>query len=368
MPMTSQNLDPLTSRVYNSVWQLRADAWVSLAEVTRRLVTDPPDSAPNGPGASLPEPAGADPGAGLPQRVEELLRLLEPIENCWAFPGRSGLSELRRLHRLGDPKALAARTAELNRALVSGSYRTRRPYFEVLVVGEMDSGEEEGLREQLRRLRRPEDEFRYDIVTVASFEDAVIAALVNFDVQAVVIRHWFANRSRHDLSMLQRFFHGTAGEGLDDQRLAQRARALGARLAGLRPQLDLYLITETSAEEIAGQVAQQFTRVFYTREGLLELHLSILQGVTERYRTPFFAALRDYSHRPTGVFHALPISRGASVTTSHWIPEMADFYGMNIFLGHLRRPGLVARAHGPVARCAGAGGADVRLPSHVLRH
>jgi len=112
MPMTSQNLDPLTSRVYNSVWQLRADAWVSLAEVTRRLVTDPPDSAPNGPGASLPEPAGADPGAGLPQRVEELLRLLEPIENCWAFPGRSGLSELRRLHRLGDPKALAARTAE----------------------------------------------------------------------------------------------------------------------------------------------------------------------------------------------------------------------------------------------------------------
>jgi arginine/lysine/ornithine decarboxylase len=332
MPVTNQDPDPLTSRVYNSVWQLRADAWVSLAEVTRRLATDPQDSAPNGPGASLPGPAGAEPGAELPERVEELFRLLEPIENCWAFPDRSGLSDLRRLHRLGDRKALAARAAELNRALVSGSYRTRRPYFEVLVVGEMDSGEEEGLREQLRRLRRAEDEFRYDIVTVPSFEDAVIAALVNFDVQAVVIRHWFGNRSRHDLSMLQRFFHGTAGEGLDDQRLAQRARALGARLAGLRPQLDLYLITETSAEEIAGQVAQQFTRVFYTREGLLELHLSILQGVTERYRTPFFAALRDYSHRPTGVFHALPISRGASVATSHWIPEMADFYGMNIFL------------------------------------
>jgi hypothetical protein len=276
MPVTNQDPDPLTSRVYNSVWQLRADAWVSLAEVTRRLATDPQDSAPNGPGASLPGPAGAEPGAELPERVEELFRLLEPIENCWAFPGRSGLSDLRRLHRLGDRKALAARAAELNRALVSGSYRTRRPYFEVLVVGEMDSGEEEGLREQLRRLRRAEDEFRYDIVTVPSFEDAVIAALVNFDVQAVVIRHWFANRSRHDLTTLHRFFHGTAGKGLDDQRLAQRARAPGARLAGLRPQLDLYLLTETSAEEIAGQLAHQFTRVFYAREGLLELHLSIL--------------------------------------------------------------------------------------------
>jgi len=36
MPVMGQDPDPLTSRVYNSVWQLRADAWVSLAEVTRR--------------------------------------------------------------------------------------------------------------------------------------------------------------------------------------------------------------------------------------------------------------------------------------------------------------------------------------------
>ena len=185
MPVTSQDPDPLTSRVYNSVWQLRADAWVSLAEVTRRLITGPPDLGPNESGASLPEPARADLGAELLERVEELLGLLEPIENCWAFPGRASLSELWRLHRLGDREALAARTAELSRALVSGSYRTRlqrvagdgapepggepvtgpaaRPYFEVLVVGEMDSGEEDELREQLRRLRRPEDGYRPEI-------------------------------------------------------------------------------------------------------------------------------------------------------------------------------------------------------------
>jgi hypothetical protein len=165
--------------------------------VTRRLVTDLPDRAPNESGASLPGVTGAGLGAELLERVEELLHLLEPIENCWAFPGQVGLSELWRLHRLGDREALAARAAELSRALVSGSYRIRlprvagdgaseageepvtgpaaRPYFEVLVVGEMESGEEAELREQLRRLRRPEDEFRYDLLMVPSFEDAVIA-------------------------------------------------------------------------------------------------------------------------------------------------------------------------------------------------
>jgi len=64
----------------------------------------------------------------------------------------------------------------------------------------------------------------------------------------------------------------------------------------------------------------------------LELHLSILDGLEARYRTPFFSALRSYSHRPTGVFHALPISRGKSIVNSHWIRDMVDFYGLNIFM------------------------------------
>ena len=94
MPVTSQDPDPLTSRVYNSVWQLRADAWVSLAEVTRQLITDPPDPAPNESGPGRPEPVGAGLGAELLQRVEELFGVLEPIENCWAFPGQADAAGL----------------------------------------------------------------------------------------------------------------------------------------------------------------------------------------------------------------------------------------------------------------------------------
>jgi len=54
--------------------------------------------------------------------------------------------------------------------------------------------------------------------------------------------------------------------------------------------------------------------------------------VSARFKTPFFSALRDYSKQPTGVFHALPISRGKSITRSHWIQDMGAFYGPNIFL------------------------------------
>jgi arginine decarboxylase len=78
-------------------------------------------------------------------------------------------------------------------------------------------------------------------------------------------------------------------------------------------------------------VGHRFHRVFL-RQDALELHLSILRGVGNRFQTPFFTALRDYSRQPTGVFHALPISRGKSVVNSPWISDMAEFYGLNIFL------------------------------------
>ena len=89
-------------------------------------------------------------------------------------------------------------------------------------------------------------------------------------------------------------------------------------------------MTEIEVEDIAGRLGQQFRRVFHAREGVLELHLSILQGVAARYRTPFFSALKQYSHRPTGLFHALPISQGKSIVTSHRIKDMVGFHGLDV--------------------------------------
>src|SRR5258707_6550569 len=63
-----------------------------------------------------------------------------------------------------------------------------KPYFEVLIVSDDPTPEQvrQG-RAELRQLRRPEDPFVYEAVTVPSFEEGVIAVVMNADVQAVFI-------------------------------------------------------------------------------------------------------------------------------------------------------------------------------------
>ena len=73
-------------------------------------------------------------------------------------------------------------------------------------------------------------------------------------------------------------------------------------------------------------------RVFYEVEELMEVHLSVLEGVADRYTTPFFDNLKRYAARPIATFHALPIARGKSIMKSNWIRDMGEFYGQNLFL------------------------------------
>src|SRR5277367_1569267 len=62
------------------------------------------------------------------------------------------------------------------------------------------------------------------------------------------------------------------------------------------------------------------------------MHLSILDGVADRFDTPYFDNLQKYAQRPIGTFHALPIARGKSIFKSNWISDMGKFYGINLFL------------------------------------
>ena len=288
----------------------------------------------------------------------ELLNILGPIERFWAFPGTQAFQRLRWLFAAGRYDRFAALAGEINRALATDSYRsseagdlsadddareggdvhraepprTDRPYFEVLVVEDLSEAQERALREELRRWRRPDDPFVYEIVVVPSVDDAIMAARLNFRLQACVVRRRFTHRSRHESSFLAQFVVSSGPDDLMDRSPDDRAQELARSLARIRPELGLYLMTEISVEDLAGRLSHHFRRIFHTREGSLELHLSILDGVGVRYRAPFFSALRSYSHRPTGVFHALPISHGKSIVNSHWIKDMLDFYGLNIFL------------------------------------
>jgi len=332
---------------YNSLWQARGDAWCRLDEAADRL--------------ARPTTTGAlkDKYVGI---CRDLLQQLTPLEPYWAYPGTPQFARLQRLFTAGSYDKFATAVARTNRALITESYRTgdvdnagadeldmfpadphqlenqpaaqrEQLYFEVLVVEKMTEAQERALRKEVRAWRRPDDEFVYELVVVSSGDEALIAARLNVNLQAVVIRRRFSHQSTRDLSTLAEFVDTRVSDELaDHQSPDDRAQILAASVRALRPELDLYLMTEIEVEDIAGRLGQHFRRVFHAREGMLELHLSILQGVADRYRTPFFSALKQYSRRPTGVFHALPISQGKSIVNSHWIKDMVGFYGLDVFM------------------------------------
>ena len=301
---------------YTSVWRLRADAWTSLADVTKRLADalTPTDLRP-----------------GLQARITELVLLLDPLETYWAYPGRGQWRQIGALCDTGDYESAMRLTDTVSRQLSGRDDPTGRPAFQVLVVDDVPTPEADALREEMRRLRRPEDPFTYELVIVPSFEDALVAVLLNSEVQACIIRPGFAVTSPHNLADMARFIENVDLAAVQPLSTDERMLQLGEQIAERRPEVDLYLVAQVSIEQLAGTLTRRFRRIFQRRD-LLELHLTILQGVAERYEMPFFTALRGYSRQPTGVFHALPISRGKSVVNSPWIHQMSDFYGLNIFL------------------------------------
>ncbi len=329
---------------YHSPTQLRFDTWNSLEEYASRL------------NAKHMRKVDA---AILTKKTRDAITLLETIESYSAFPSAEDFKLLWQLFNRQEFNLLTHVVGRILRALISGTYRSRqinlripteledkdevnqhhdddtqhqRPYFEVLFVDDSPQDEFKLIRDGLRKARRPEDRFVYDIVVVPSFEDALIAVLFNYNIQTVVIRYGFPLSSVNHLEILQRYLSNIDDSEYEDSLNIERGPLLGNLLSELRPELDLFLITDAAVEGIAGNVTQKFARIFYQQEDYLDLHLNILRGIQSRYQTPFFTALRKYSQQPTGVFHAMPISRGKSVTKSHWIKDMAQFYGMNIFL------------------------------------
>jgi arginine decarboxylase len=177
------------------------------------------------------------------------------------------------------------------RSLV-GDQRTpqrHRPTFEVLMVADIDSAEEEALAENLRQLRRPEDPFSYELVFVPSFADALIAVAVNQHLQACVIGPGFRLRSDIELHQIDHVIPTLDMKPIEEMSTIQAAEALAQRINDVRPELDLYLVGHTAIETMTGDADHSFRRVFLRRDSL-ELHLSILRSVTVAEAVDFLRA------------------------------------------------------------------------------
>ena len=350
---------------YSSAIQLRSDRWSALREATSALTRDPK-------AAEIKK---------LNEKITLLFKSLALIEPYWAFPGMSAFDHMRRQFDHGSVEDLAFAVSRVTRALTTGAYRRRaiplerdsidaeeaddeamlppearalaKPYFEVLIVDDVGDQQERWLRSNVTRMRRTEDPFVYEALVVPSIEDALIAVLFNHNIQAIVVRPGLSLKSSMDEDVLTRLLARAGGrEVIDALQPENYGPELCRMIAHVRPELDAYLVTERSVEEIAGLDLGICRRVFYNQEDFMELHLNILRGVQARNKTPFFNALVEYSKQPTGVFHAMPISRGKSITRSHWIQDMGAFYGPNIFLAETSATsgGLdsLLEPHGPI--------------------
>jgi arginine decarboxylase len=349
----------------------RADRWRELASIARRSAS----------------------GTGNREALEAAFAEIELDEEFHAFPGGRLMAALR--DRL-DPGRFSAQSfatlvRRISAAIVTRDYKhdssewetddsgdipadllpptlgegsARRPYFEVLVVTPSPMARWPHLVSEMRRLRRSEDSFIYEVVPVGSFEDALCAAVLNAELAAVLIYEGFPLRSRHEAPVLRELLnaHGFSAEvDADDTALP-----LVGALKRLRPELDLYLLSDRHVEKLAGEpMADSVRRIFYQVEEPLEMHLAVIEGVRDRYETPFFDNLKKYAQRPIGTFHALPIARGKSVFKSDWIRDMGEFYGLNLFLAEssattggldslLEPTGNIKRAQDMAARAFGA--------------
>lgn len=328
-------------------------------------------------------------------KVAATLDTLGSLEMYWAFPGTEAVEELGRLFAKGEHERLATRAAWFTRQLVSEAHRERggapvdgereeagsgrreerdtttdrrhgrRPYFELLIVGGADAEERADYRRLLQAARRDDDEFVYDLVFVPTFQDAVIAVLANPAIQSVALRYAFPFSTANTTDIFRRYLEFIAAENPAKTYGLARSVTLASLLQRLRPELDLYLVTDAPLEEVAEHSGKVFARTFHRHDTHLDLHQSVIKGVRARYETPFFDALRKYSAKPTGVFHALPVSRGKSVSNSHWIRDFGKFYGSNLFLAEtsstsggldslLQPSGPIKRAQEAAARAFGA--------------
>jgi arginine/lysine/ornithine decarboxylase len=285
---------------------------------------------------------------------------LRQWEDFFAYPGEPLLRTLGERIASGDATGSSLLAQSISTALLTHSYRTNladwepeehpsislaervpgsieepryRPYFEVLMVSPAHSTKWSDLAQELRKLRRPQDKFIYEPVFVGNFEDAVLGAILNGSIEAVVIYEGISFASSHYSPVLREFLAAHLAASNVVQDTGQFALALAQGLKQLRPELDIYFLSDREPEKLAGDVRGAcIRRVFYQVEEPLELHLSILDGIGDRYDTPYFDNLQKYAQRPMGTFHALPIARGKSIFKSNWIRDMGHFYGLNLFL------------------------------------
>ena len=338
--------ESFTNKLHNyNVSQLRINTWNSLKHTTREILTLEKSD---------------DQYEADWKIISNDLDRLAIIEQYFAFPGPAIIETLFNLKQQKKLSELSLEVSSIVKVLVSEAYRNNvellgraslididpieekdqlspyseanKNYFEVLFVDDIEADEINMIRDKLNQLRSLSDEFYYKLVPVRTAEDAMMALIFNPNIQACVVRYAIPYASKNAEGFLKPYIANIAKLDFEDVSVYELGQVLGKVIKHFRPEVDLYLGTDTAPTLIKDSTLKNFRRIFYRKEDIQEMHLTIMRYIKERFDTPFFSALKKYSQKPTGVFHAMPISRGNSVFKSRWIEDFGEFYGRNLFL------------------------------------
>ena len=328
---------------YYSASQLRMDIWNRLKLASQRLQE------------------GTE-TAHWREEVADFITILDCLEVYWAFPGKAVLRHIKGQFDRRAYSLLAPTVANVVRLLVSESYRQIRSfspselthiddlanlskmggagnnhlpehYFEVLFVDLLSTADQTQLRRRMLELSDEEEQFSYDIVLAPSFADALIAIMFNPHIQSCVIRYNFPIRSSNNLHLIQQYISNVINLELEDADEADLAPAVGHRIKKPAPRTGSVLGHRRPGRRYPRPGTRAFRPHFFTVRKTTSSSISALKGAYRNaLKPPSSLPLKTTASAPTGVFHAMPISRGNSVFKSHWIQDMGEFYGRNVFL------------------------------------
>ncbi len=338
---SNSNKNKFKAKNYFNIAQYRSDTWNNLKLAANQFVQTNFEAIQS---------------EEFEERIQKSFKSLKVIERYFAYPGFAYVVHLESMYKRGEYSAFTNSISDVVRSLVSESYRINRSateteekrkrllkegegspsrkqnYFEVLFVDDVKDTDRPKLLEKFQDLKNKKDQFTYDVVLVSNVKDALIALLFNPNIQACVIRSGIPLKTHEKLKEIKPFISSLENIDISEEGKIDLGHSLGKQLKQMRAEIDLYYIADMAVSQLDDKMLNCFRRVFYRTEDLQEIHLSIIQGIKDRYETPFFSALMDYSRKPTGVFHAMPISRGNSIYRSQWLQDFGEFYGRNIFL------------------------------------
>lgn len=283
------------------------------------------------------------------------LQALRCVERWWAWPGASVLQRLYGYVQAGEMARATQLLANVRTTLAQAPVRPDaqaldaplplaalagegaawapgeaaagvRADFEVLLVHPQAALYEARYHSALQALQGPQARWRYDLVVVDSAQAALCAALANPRLQVAVLLPGSAPAE----PATQQWFERCARPWLDAASAKAVDSALAAPLAWalrhLRPHLDLLWLDPTGASACAQTLAAPFAAWIGEADPFAALHAHILRLVQARFEAPYFEALRAYARRPVVSFHALPLSRGASLQASAWMGDVQALY------------------------------------------